>query len=420
MEIRERGAREMRILMFGWEFPPAISGGLGTACFGMTKALVARGHRITFVVPSLPDSNRASHVSLLAASDFASGGEGRHPSGISVRTVESPLRPYMTQSGYGLVRESLLAGSGLYGVDLFDELERYAAAAGIIARQAPFDVIHAHEWLSVAAALRARRASGRPIVFHVHALEADRSGGGGDERIVAVERQGLLEADHVIAVSHFTRLKIVERYGIDPGKVSVVYNAVSRSDAARSYGVTKRAGGKVVLFLGRITHQKGPGVFVEAAAEVLRILPDVTFVMAGSGDLMPQMIERVAELGLGSRFLFTGFLRGGEVERMYASSDLYVMPSVSEPFGIAPLEAMLADVPVIVSKQSGVAEILHHALKVDFRDVRELAEKICAVMTYEALAREMVERSREELTAITWDRAAGQIEDIYEKVTGAR
>ncbi len=417
MEIRKCGAQAMRILMFGWEFPPAISGGLGTACFGMTRALAERGHRITFVVPVLPDPGRASHVSLVAASDFAAA-EAGPPAGVRGLPVESPLRPYMARSDYGLPRESLLAVPGPYGPDLFAEVERYASAAGRIARRVPFDVIHAHEWLSVPAALRARRVSGRPFILHVHALESDRSGGDGDARIVALERRGLLEADHVIAVSHLTRRQIVERYGIDPGKVSVVHNAVTRGEAAARYGVTKRAGEKIVLFLGRITHQKGPGVFVEAAAEVLRALRDVTFVMAGSGDLMPRTIERVAELGLGSRFLFTGFLRGEEVERMYAASDLYVMPSVSEPFGIAPLEAMLADVPVIVSKQSGVAEILHHALTVDFWDVHELAGKICAVLTYEALAREMVERSREELASVTWDRAARRIEDVYRKVTG--
>ena len=418
--MRVLGAGVMRILMFGWEFPPAISGGLGTACFGMTRALVQRGHGITFVVPALPGGDRTSHVSLVAASDFAAPAEEGLPAGLSVSPVESPLRPYMTQADYGILRESLLASPGPYGSDLFAELERYAAAAGRIARSVPFDVIHAHDWLSVPAALRARRAAGRPFVFHVHALEADRSGGSGDARIVALERQGLLEADHVIAVSRFTSRMIVERYGIDPGKVSVVYNAVSRSGAAGAYGVSKRPGEKIVLFLGRITHQKGPGVFVEAAAKVLAVLPGVTFVMAGSGDLMPQMIERVAELGLGSRFLFTGFLRGEEVERMFAASDLYVMPSVSEPFGIAPLEAMLADVPVILSRQSGVAEVLRHVLKVDASDVDDLAQKICAVLAYEALARELVERGREELAAFTWERAAGQIEDVYRKVTGGQ
>jgi len=410
----------MRILMFGWEFPPVISGGLGTACFGMTKALAQRGHRITFVVPFLPQPGSPSHVSLMAAPGFADAAEGGPPAGIAVRPVESPLRPYMAPPAYGLLRESLLASPGPYGPDLFSELGRYAEAAGLIARRVPFDVIHAHEWLSVPAALRARGVSGRPFVLHVHALEFDRSGGAVDARIAAIERQGLLEADRVIAVSHFTKRRIAECYGIDPGKVSVVHNAVSRGEAAGTTGESKPFGGKIVLFLGRITHQKGPGAFVEAAAKVLRVLPDVTFVMAGSGDLMPRMIERAAELGLGSRFLFTGFLRGEEVERMYALSDLYVMPSVSEPFGIAPLEAMRADVPVIISRQSGVAEVLHHALQVDFWDVDELAGKICAVLSYEALAREMVERGREELETITWERAARLIEDVYEKVTGDR
>ena len=409
----------MQILMFGWEFPPTISGGLGTACYGMTKALVERGHRVTFVVPSLPGPDRPSHVALLAAGDFPAGPGKDLQAGITVNPVDSPLRPYMAESDYGMFREgSLLSSPGHYGPDLFDEVQRYGEAAALIARRVSFDVIHAHEWLSVPAALHARRESGRPFIFHVHALEFDRSGGSMNPGIFEVERQGLAEADHVIAVSHFTKSMIAERYGIDADKVTVVHNAVSRGEAALAYGVVKAQGEKNVLFLGRITHQKGPLYFVEAAAKVLSVLPEVTFVMAGSGDLMPRMVERVAELGMGSRFLFTGFLRGGEVERMYAASDLYVMPSVSEPFGIAPLEAMLYDVPVIISRQSGVSEVLHHALKVDFWDVDDLAGKICAALTWGALTREMIERSREELRALTWARAAREIEDVYKKVTG--
>lgn len=419
MEKRVDGARTMQILMFGWEFPPTISGGLGTACYGMTKALVERGHRVTFVVPSLPGPGRPSHVALLAAADFFAGPEKAFQAGITVNPVDSPLRPYMAEADYEMFREgSLLASPGHYGPNLFDEVRRYGEAAGLIARRAPFDVIHAHEWLSVPAALHARRESGRPFVFHVHALEFDRSGGSVNPGIFEVERQGLAEADHVIAVSHFTKSMIVERYGIDADKVTVVHNAVSRGEAAVAYGVVKAQGEKIVLFLGRITHQKGPVYFVEAAAKVLSVLPEVTFVMAGSGDLMPKMVERVAELGMGSRFLFTGFLRGGEVERMYAASDLYVMPSVSEPFGIAPLEAMLYDVPVIISRQSGVSEVLHHALKVDFWDVDDLAGKICAALTWDALTRELVERSRDELRTLTWGRAARQIEEVYRRVTG--
>jgi glycogen(starch) synthase len=408
----------MKILMFGWEFPPFISGGLGTACFGMTKGLAERGHSITFVVPSLPGAGGASHVDLLAAFDYTTTDETDHHGDITIRPVRSPLRPYMSREDYGKVREgSLLASPGPYGSDLFDEVRRYGDAAGSIARQHPFEIIHAHEWLSVHAALRARRESGRPFVLHIHALEIDRSGGNENLEICAIERLGLAEADHVIAVSHLTKARIVERYGIDPGKVSVVHNAVSQDGAKKVSGAAKRKGERIVLFLGRVTHQKGPGCFVEAASKVLLVFPEVTYVMAGSGDLMPQMVERVAELGMGSRFLFTGFLRDEQVERIYAASDLYVMPSVSEPFGIAPLEAMLYDVPVIISRQSGVSEVLHHALIVDFWDVDELANKICAVLAYDALAREMVERSREELGALTWDRAAREIEEVYKQVT---
>jgi glycogen(starch) synthase len=421
MAKRDDGAKTMQILMFGWEFPPYISGGLGTACFGMTRALVERGHRVTFVVPSLPGSDRPSHVALVAASDFHAGPGKASPAGLTVNRVDSPLTAYMAPEQYGALLEgSLLASPGPYGPDLFDEVRRYGEAAGSIARRYPFDVIHAHEWLSVHAALQARQESGRPFIFHVHALEFDRSGGIVNPHICAIEQLGLAEADHVITVSHYTKGMIVERYGIDAGKVTVVHNAVSRGEAARTYSVAKQPGEKIVLFLGRITHQKGPGYFVEAASKVLRVLPDVTFVMAGSGDLMPQMVERVAELGMGSRFLFTGFLRGAEVERMYAASDLYVMPSVSEPFGIAPLEAMLYDVPVIITRQSGVSEVLHHALTVDSWDVDELANKICAALTYDALTREMIEQGREELKAITWDRAAKQIEEVYKKVIGGQ
>jgi glycosyltransferase involved in cell wall biosynthesis len=421
MAIRDDRARAMKILMFGWEFPPTISGGLGTACFGMTKALVDRGHRISFMLPSLPGPGLPSHVELVAALDFPAGAEQAPSAGIVVNRIESPLRPYMAEADYGVFREgSLLASPGHYGPNLLDEVQRYGEAAGCIARRGNFDVIHAHEWLSVPAALHARRESGCPFVFHVHAMEFDRSGGSVNPGIFAIERQGLLESDRIIAVSHFTKGMIVERYGIDADKVTVVHNAVSRGEAAKAYGIAKVPSGKIVLFMGRITHQKGPGFFVEAAAKVLGVLPEVTFVMAGSGDLMPKMVERVAELGMGSRFLFTGFLRGEEVERMYAASDLYVMPSISEPFGIAPLEAMLYDVPVIISRQSGVAEVLHHTLKVDAWDVDDLADKICAALTYDALTREMVERSREELRTVTWDRAARQIEEVYEKVTGSR
>ncbi|MHB8772229.1 MAG: glycosyltransferase family 4 protein [Syntrophales bacterium] len=416
----------MRVLMFGWEFPPRMSGGLGTACFGMTAALAGLGHRITFVLPQPGEAAAAPFLELLSASDCAAAGPDERapaPLELTLRPVPSLLGPYLTGGDY---RQRYLAaggrfgqGGGVYGSDLLAEVARYGRAGGAIARGGHFDVIHAHDWMTVPAALNARRISGKPLVLHIHSLEYDRSGEQVNPEIRAIEREGLAQADRIIAVSHRTRRMIEELYGTDPRKIAVVYNAVSRSEASRIYRVERRAlprTDKLVLFLGRITFQKGPDYFIEAAALVLKALPEVRFVMAGAGDMLGQMIELVGSRGIGSRVHFTGFLQGEEIERIFSLSDLYVMPSVSEPFGISPLEAMLYDVPVIISRQSGVAEILRHALKVDFWDVRDIAGKIIAVLKYPVLAGEMAQKAREELRKIRWETAAERITEVYRQV----
>jgi glycogen synthase len=325
----------------------------------------------------------------------------------------------MFDAGKGGEGESYLAVSDAYGEDLMAEVGRYGLAAASIAAQRRFDIIHSHDWMTIPAGLAAKKKSGRPFVLHVHALEFDRSGEQVNQEIYDLERSGMEAADAAIAVSHYTKNMMVDGYGIPPGKITVVHNAVSRSEGA-GYRPRREAppgeAEKTVLFLGRITFQKGPDYFVEAARKVLKEMPMVTFVMAGAGDMMPRIVERVAELGIGRRFRFTGFLRDTEVERIFARSDLYVMPSVSEPFGITPLEAMMYDVPVIISKQSGVAEILRHALTVDFWDVDELANKIIAVLKYPPLAGELVGKAREELKTILWEGAARRIAAVYEKL----
>ncbi len=413
----------MRILMFGWEFPPFMSGGLGTACFGMTRALAAHGHKIVFVLPRAGGTAEPTHVRLVPASGTAAPEPGREEplvfQSLSIRAVDSVLRPYLSQSRYpsllsGAPGARFMAISGDYGSDLISEVIRYSRVAGVIAGEHPCDVIHAHDWMTVFAGIEARRISGRPLILHIHALEFDRSGENINQDIYDIERHGLEAADGVIAVSRFTKNIMVERYGIDPGKVTVVHNAVTRREAGAVYHVEKDPRRKTVLFLGRITFQKGPDYFVEAAARVLREMPEATFIMAGTGDMMTRMVERVAALGIGSRFHFTGFLEGDDVERAFALSDLYVMPSVSEPFGIAPLEAMLYDVPVIISRQSGVSEVLRHALKVDFWDVEELACKIMAVLKHPPLAAELVEGLRDELRHIRWEHAAEKILSVYD------
>lgn len=419
----------MRILMFGWEFPPRMSGGLGTACYGMTAALASLGHRITFVLPRDSEEDAAPFMDLVSTTGIplsdADRDEGAETAlrSLTLRPVRSLLHPYLDAGRYRLLYLSegkrFPVTADVYGPDLIAEVIRYGQAGSLLARTTAFDLIHAHDWMTVPAALLARRISGRPLILHIHSLEYDRSGENMNREIFAIEREGMEKADRIIAVSHRTKRMIAERYAIPEEKISVVHNAVSKMEARQTQRTEQQGGRKTVLFLGRITFQKGPDYFVEAAAQVLHILPDVTFVMAGAGDMMSRMIERVAELGIGDHFHFTGFLQGEEIERIFSLSDVYVMPSVSEPFGISPLEAMSYDVPVILSRQSGVSEILRHALKVDFWNVREMASKIIALLTHSVMADKMAEQAREELQKIRWETAAEKIDAIYrEKLPG--
>ncbi|MDD2966673.1 MAG: glycosyltransferase family 4 protein [Desulfovibrionaceae bacterium] len=445
----------MRVLMFGWEFPPHISGGLGTACHGMTQALARQGVDIVFLVPSLKGDGKGmdAHLSLRSASGtkvrrstartIETLNEELWQRRIQVQHVDSLLFAYATQQSYALreqaVREmrqhtqrctvpheeeQTLTLRGDYGADLLQEVQCYGQAGAALALQEQagrgFDVIHAHDWMTYPAGMLAKKLTGKPLVVHVHATEYDRSGENINPDVAAIERAGMLAADVVMVVSHLTRSLVVQRYNVPPEKVVVVHNAVSRHDARQRYDVPPLCHKeKRVLFMGRVTFQKGPEYFVEAAAEVLRRMPNVRFIMAGSGDMLPRMVRRAGQLRIGNRLHFPGFMRGAEVDRMYAMSDLYVMPSVSEPFGIAPLEAVLYDVPVMLSYQSGVAEVLHNALKVNFWDTHEMASKICAVLSYPKLAAAMVKNCREELKTITWDKAAAHIRAAYARVCHA-
>lgn len=412
----------MQILMFGWEFPPRISGGLGTACLGITRALTGLGHQIIFVMPHWEGEPPSGSVEMIAASRISlPSADWDMPAawkGLTPHSVQSALRPYLNDRHY----QDFLKGpsgsraayiTGNYGTDLISESVRYGKAAGIIAGECRFDMIHAHDWLTVFAGIEAKMVSNRPLILHIHSLEFDRSGENIHQDIYDIERGGMEAADHVIAVSHYSKRAIVERYAIDPVKISIVHNAVTQNGTLPEDRVQKDPARKIVLFLGRITRQKGPDYFIEAANMVLKELPEVTFLMVGAGDMMPRMVERVAELRIGMNFHFMGFLTREDVERLYAITDLYVMPSMSEPFGITPLEAMRGDVPVIIARQSGVSEILHHVLKVDFWNVREMADKMMAVLRRPALAKDMKERSREELRQIRWEGAAAKIEAIY-------
>lgn len=436
--------------MFGWEFPPHISGGLGTACYGLTQSLTAQGIDVLFVTPKAESGEPFPGVSLISASDVRLSqkmhaprvevtlSEERKVTG-SLRSiaVKSELHPYFSVEhseesfllehwNYQLYGEKSkeppgpgtqkFEFSGGYGPKLLEEVKAYSMVARQIANDNSFDVIHAHDWMTFPAGIAAKESSGKPLIVHVHATEFDRTGANGNPEILRIEKEGMMRADQVIAVSHLTKRIIVNHYEISPDKVQVVHNGVqARQD--KPIEDMPPIGKRVITFLGRVTHQKGPEYFVDAAALVHKKFPDVHFVMAGSGDLLPRMIRKVASLKLSSHFHFTGFLTSGKVDQLWSISEMYVMPSVSEPFGIAPLEAMMAGVPVIISNQSGVAEVVNHAIKVDFWDVPALASTMMSLLSYKSLSSTVRKNSQVEIKKINWDSAAKKVNAIYHETS---
>lgn len=422
----------MKILMFGWEFPPHISGGLGTACYGLVKGLNHHNQEVIFVVPKLwgdeeplADFVNASDVVI----DYRERKFKKIWKNLTYLEVSSFLVPYLGPEEFKKytdftihdrtdVDDSVFSNkfefSGKYGKDLMKEVSRYALVAAQIAKSKEHDVIHAHDWLAFPAGIAAKEISGKPLVAHIHATEFDRSGESVNKPVYDIERAGMHAADHVVAVSHLTRNVVINKYGVHPDKVSVLHNAVLDASIIHS-NTRKHVPEKIVTFLGRITFQKGPEYFVEAAKKVIDRDPNVRFVMAGNGDLLNKMIVRVAELGMGTKFHFTGFLKGKDVDDMYAISDVYVMPSVSEPFGIAPLEAVRHNTPVIISKQSGVAEVLINAIKVDFWDVDAMADAIFGLLHYESISKMFKELGSEELKKLKWEHVAAKLVKVYEK-----
>ena len=425
--------------MFGWEFPPHIAGGLGTACYGMTRGLARNGVEGVFVMPRAYGDEDQRFVRVVNASDVETIGTRDHEFSeellekVSFIHIDSNMLPYISPEEYAAYHDEFVRSgrthewtdvwkqrytfSGKYGANLMEEVARYAMVAAQVAKdlEGQFDVIHAHDWLTYFAGIAAKRVSGKPLVVHMHATEFDRSGENINRRVYAIEKAGMQAADRVIAVSELTRRIVIGKYGIPADKVVTVHNAV-RFGESEEAAPERAVKDKVVTFLGRITYQKGPDYFVEAAAKVLQRVSDVRFVMAGSGDLMNHVVRRVAQLGIADRFHFTGFLKGGEVQRMFRLSDVYVMPSVSEPFGISPLEAMRSGVPVIISRQSGVAEVLDYAIKVNYWDVDALADAIYGLLTYPALGRMFASKGLEEVTGLKWTNAAAKIKTVYETV----
>lgn len=422
--------------MFGWEFPPHISGGLGTASYGLTRGLSKIPDLdIRFIVPRAYGDEEKSKMEIVGANDVEVSRTLVNYEGflkeIEYLEVNSMLLPYTDPEEYEKkVNEARSEGktfiqtsfrgkiefTGKYGDNLFQEIANYAIVASSLGESGDFDLIHAHDWLTYPAGIAAKKVSGKPLVIHVHATDFDRSGGSVNPGVYEIEKKGMQVADKIIAVSNLTRNTIIERYGVDPDKVVTVHNAVEPVTELEKISATKTVDDKIVTFLGRVTLQKGPEYFIEAAYKVLQKMSNIRFVMAGSGELLDRMVTRVAELKVADRFHFTGFLRGDDVYRMFRLSDVYVMPSVSEPFGISPLEAMQSNVPTIISYQSGVSEILTHALKIDFWDVDALADSIYAILNYQALSDMFKEHGKEEVENMKWENSALKVNEVYRSV----
>lgn len=425
----------MNVLMFGWEFPPHISGGLGTACYGLTRGLAQLDNtHVTFVVPKVFGDENPTTIELIGANQVPISQKeitfDNIQGKIDYYEVGSQIIPYVGEDEFWQLKSKKYAKktrfvetdqgykidfSGQYGTNLLEEIHNYALVAEVIAKNNHFDLIHAHDWLAYPAGIAAKKVTGKPLVIHVHATDFDRSGDDVNPRVYAIEREGMEVADRIIVVSSLTKNTVIEKYGIDPQKITVVYNAVEPLGDETQTMLPKGMNEKIVTFLGRITMQKGPDYFIEAANLVLKKMDNVHFVMAGSGDLMDSMVARIAELGIAHKFHFTGFLRGGDVTQMFRMTDVFVMPSVSEPFGIVPLEAMQSNVPVIISNQSGVAEIIQNAIKIDFWDIYAMADAIYGLLNYSALSEHFKENGKTEVDGLTWLNSAKNVEKVYRK-----
>ncbi|MEE0973706.1 MAG: glycosyltransferase [Paludibacteraceae bacterium] len=415
----------MNALMFGWEFPPHILGGLGTASYGLTRGMAQQEDlSITFVIPKPYGDEDQSFLKIIGACHVPVVYKD-----VSYQQVEQVQGNIMHPDEYFYYRDRIrydftrigtnelgcIEFSGRYPDNLLQEISNYEAVAGVLAHSLDFDVIHSHDWLTYPAGIFAKQITGKPLVIHVHATDFDRSRGQVNPTVYSIERRGMDVADHIICVSELTRRTVIEKYHQDPRKVTTVHNAVDPIPNVEQFVKTPRKE-KLVTFLGRITMQKGPEYFVEAAAKVLKRTQNVRFVMAGSGDKMQAMIDLVAERGIADKMHFTGFLKGKEVTQMLADSDVYMMPSVSEPFGISPLEAMQVGTPSIISKQSGCAEILSHAIKTDYWDIDAMADAIYAIVEYPSIYETLSREGRNEVNQITWDKAGLKVRAIYDMV----
>ena len=418
-----------RVLMFGWEYAPFYSGGLGIVTRSIIHSLKKQGMEVIFVLPKMPYEVDQDILKIINASKIRIDTLSHHI--LSQISVDSFISPYEGVENFKERMELLLKdklesyeyldpdsnAKQLYGTDLVREVEKYANRALAIAKENNHSVIHTHDWMTARAGVVAKSVSDKPLIMHVHATEFDRTGGNPNQTVYDIEREGMEAADKVIAVSEFTKQKIMQYYGISEHKISVVHNAIDKYDEAKRLPTTINKSDKIVLFLGRLTLQKGAEYLLEAAEKVLRHKKRVKFVFVGTGDMLQQLVHRSIELGIEKKVMFAGFMDHKEIDKAYQMADVYVMPSVSEPFGITALEAIKNNTPVIISKQSGVSEVIQNSLKVDFWDTDELANQILGVIRYEPLGLVMAQNAEEELRRLSWDKQSEKIVNVYHEIT---
>ncbi len=398
----------MKVLTFGWDFPPQTTGGLGMACQGLMRELTEKGVEVIFVLPKKQAVHGNGRFIFANISDHFTIHENAYAIG-----------PYNSSQTFFAVRGR--DGKVItYSHKLIEAVHAFAERAAVIAKQEEFDLIHAHDWTSYLAGLAAKRVSGKPLIVHVHATAFDQAAGENvDPDIYAIERVTYTAADSIVAVSEFTRRLVIEKYGADPSKVSVVHNGMDDDEPVRhepTLQELKAQGKRVVLYHGRITVQKGVDYFVAAARKVIDYDPNVIFVISGKGDMEAQIMHQVGQLGLSQHVRFAGALWYDERDQMYQSVDLVVMPSVSEPFGLVPLEAMRHGTPALISKQSGVSEVITHVLKVDFWDVEEMANKILAALRYPVMHRQLINEGKQEIKRLSWRKAAHKVAELYQRL----
>lgn len=416
--------------MLGWEFPPFFAGGVGMVCYELTKAFSKREDiQVTYVMPYGPKDLHSDHVRLLAADNIISNSK------IQIRKISSMLGSgsYLSPEEYiqnlkrlemiqfEMKQSDSMVGKDntfkLYGANLIQEVYRFAEKVKLLGMQEEFDIIHAHDWTTFPAAIALKELTGKPLVVHIHITEFNKSGGAGaNSQVYDIEREGMQKADGVIAISNLIKNMCVEHYGVNPDKIHVIHNAnVEMNESIEHISDIKKYN-KIVLFAGRVTLMKGPEYFIDAAKKVCQYRDDVKFIMAGTGDMLNRMIDRAARLGIADKFIFHGFYTREDAEKFFSMADVFVMPSVLEPFGVVPLEAMMKRTPTIVSKQSGISEVLNHTLKVDFWDTDEMANKILALLNFSPLHYELTNNGYNEAKLMTWDVPAQKCIDLYRRL----